>query len=144
MPHPELSDLRRRRRRIQDELSTLGDLRPGSLLARYRKCGKPNCRCAAERDPGHGPSWSLTWTVEGKTQTRVIPVSAVETQAQLAEYRRARSLTRELFEVSARLCDVQLEVVKAAQEKGLVAAVEPAVGRARRRSCAPDRRGRSR
>ncbi len=118
MPHPELSDLRRRRRRIQDELSTLGDLRPGSLFARYRKCGKPTCRCAAEGDPGHGPSWSLTWTVEGKTQTRVIPVSAVEeAQAQLAEYRRDQSLTRELFEVSARLCDVQLEAVKAAQKK---------------------------
>ena len=116
-PLPELSDLRRRRRKIQDQLCDLGDLRPGSLIPRYRKCGKPTCHCAAEGDPGHGPSWSLTWTVEGKTQTRVIPVEAVEeTQAQIAEYRRARSLTRELFEVSTQMCDVQLEAVKAAQK----------------------------
>ena len=116
-PRSELSDLRRRRRELQDQLAGLGDLRPGSLIPRYRKCGKPTCHCAAEGDPGHGPSWSLTWTVEGKTRTRVIPVDAVEeTQAQIAEYRRARALTRELFEVSTRLCDLQLETVKAAQK----------------------------
>ena len=60
----------------------------------------------------------MTWTVEGKTQTRIIPVEAVEqTQAQIAEYRRARALTRELFEVSTRMCDVQLHTVKAVQRK---------------------------
>ena len=115
---PELSELARTRRHIQDQLAALGDLRPGSLTPRFRKCGKPTCHCANEGDPGHGPSWSLTWTVEGKTQTRIIPVEAVEqTQAQIAEYRRARALTRELFEVSTRLCDAQLHTVKAAQKK---------------------------
>ena len=117
-PPPELSELRRRRREILDQLAALGDLRPGSLTPRYRKCGKPTCHCATEGDPGHGPSWSLTWTVGGKTQTRIIPVEAVEqTQAQIAEYRRARALTRELFEVCTRLCDVQLHTVKAAKKK---------------------------
>ena len=116
-PPPELTELGRRRREIQDQLAALDDLRPGSLTPRYRKCGKPTCHCAAEGDPGHGPSWSLTRTVEGKTQTRIIPVEAVEeTQAQIAEYRRARALTRDLFEVSTRMCDVQLQTVKAAQK----------------------------
>lgn len=114
----ELSELTRTRRHIQDQLAALGDLRPGSLTARYRKCGKPTCHCANEGDPGHGPSWSLTWAVEGKTRTRIIPAGAVEqTQAQIAEYRRARTLTRELFEVSTRMCDVQLEAVKASEKK---------------------------
>ena len=100
-PLPELSELRRKRRTIQDQLAALGDLRPGSLTPRYRKCGKPTCHCAAQGDPVHGPSWSLTWAVEGKTRTRIIPAEAVEeTQTQIAEYRRARTLTRELFEVS--------------------------------------------
>ena len=117
-PLPELSELRRRRRTIQDQLAALGDLRPGSLTPRYRKCGKSTCHCAAQGDPGHGPSWSLTWAVEGKTRTRIIPTEAVEqTQAQIAEYRRARTLTRELFEVSTRMCDAQLETAKAAQKK---------------------------
>lgn len=114
---PELSELSRQRRNLHGQLATLGDLRPGSLTARYRKCGKPTCHCADKGDPGHGPSWSLTWTVKGKTQTRIIPAVAVEqTQAQIAGYRRARSLAREPFEVSTQMCDVQLEAVKATQK----------------------------
>lgn len=116
-PLPELTELGRRRRVIQDQLAALDDLRPGTLTPRYRKCGKPTCHCATEGDPGHGPSWSLTWTVQGKTQTRIIPVEALEqTQAQIGEYRRARALTRELFEVSAQMCDVQLHSVKAGKK----------------------------
>ena len=117
---PKLSELRGHRRFIQNQLATLGDLRPGTLTPRYRKCGKPTCRCATPGHPGHGPSWSLTWTVEGKTQTRIIPTEAVEeTQAQIAEYRRARTLTRELFEVSTRMCDAQLQAVKETKKKTL-------------------------
>ena len=117
-PLPELAELGLRRRKIQDQLADLGDLRPGSLTPRFRKCGKPSCHCAAQGDRGHGPSWSLTWAVEGKTRTRIIPAEAVEeTQAQIAEYRRARALTRELFEVSAQMCDAQLDAIKATQKK---------------------------
>lgn len=117
-PLPDVTELQRQRREIQDQLAALGDLRPGSLTPRYRKCGKPTCRCAAEGHPGHGPSWSLTWTVEGKTRTRIIPVEAVEeTRAQLAEHRRARELIRKLTDVSAGLCDARLEAVKAAKKK---------------------------
>ena len=115
---PDASNLRHRRRKIQDELSGLGDLRPGSLVPRFRRCGKPNCHCAQEGDPGHGPSWSLTWSHEGKTRTVVVPPEAVEeTRAQIAEYRRARDLTRDLIEVSTRLCDVHLETIKDAKKK---------------------------
>jgi hypothetical protein len=72
------------------ELSTLGDLRPGSLVDRYRKCGKPNCHCAAEEAGGHGPSWSLTRQLGGKTITKIIPVTAVpQTRQQIAEYVRS-------------------------------------------------------
>ena len=102
---PEM--LRRQRNEIREELASIGDLRPGSLVGRYRKCGKPNCHCAEEIEGGHGPSWSLTRKVDGKTVTRIIPPSAVsQTQEQIAEYRRLRKLTGELVEVSERLCDV--------------------------------------
>ncbi len=115
---PALSEFNLRRRDIQNQLADLGDLRPGSLTPRFRKCGKPTCHCAAQGDPGHGPSWSLTWSVEGKTQTRIIPAEAVEeTQAQMAEYQRARALMRELFEVSTRMCDAQLDAIKAIPKK---------------------------
>lgn len=104
---PEI--LRKRRNEIREELASVGDLRPGSLVGRYRKCGKPNCHCAEEEGGGHGPSWSLTRKVDGKTVTKIIPPGAVsQTQEQIVEYRRLRNLTGELVEVSERLCDVLL------------------------------------
>ena len=90
-------ELERRRNEIREKLASVGDLRPGSLVGRYRKCGKPNCHCATEEGGGHGPSWSLTRQVGGKTVTRIIPASAVEqTREQIAEYQRLRKLTRVL------------------------------------------------
>lgn len=109
--------LEARRAEIRAELASIGDLRPGSLVGRYRKCGKPTCHCATDPGGGHGPSWSLTRQHKGKTVTRVIPSHAVEqTRQQIAEYQRLRRLMRELIEVSERLCEVDLAASKAAAE----------------------------
>jgi hypothetical protein len=67
-----VESLIRRRDEIKAELAQLGDMRPGSLTPRFRKCGKPNCHCASEKSPGHGPSWSLTRGVQGKSVTKII------------------------------------------------------------------------
>lgn len=105
-----LEELERRQGELKARLSTVQDMRRGSLVARYRKCGKPRCCCADEQHGGHGPSLSLTWQADGKTRTKIIPQQAAErTKAQIAEFRRFRRLSRELVEVSERICDARLE-----------------------------------
>ena len=105
----DVKDLDARREAIRRELALIGDLRPGSLFERYRKCGKPGCHCAREGDPGHGPNWVLTARVNGRALTRAIPREAVaETRAQIDEYKRLRALTAELVEVSEGLCHARL------------------------------------
>jgi hypothetical protein len=105
-----LKALREKRAEITARLAQIDDLRPGFLTARFRKCGKPNCHCARKDSPGHGPSYSLTHRVGGKTVTQVIPQGpAVErAKAQIAEYRRFRNLVRELIAVSEQICSTQL------------------------------------
>ena len=104
-----VAELSRRRDQLKRQLAEIGDMRPGSLTGRYRKCGKPTCHCAQPGASGHGPSWSLTRRVEGKTVTKIIPAGALErTREQLEEYQRFRTLSRELVEVSVQLCDAQL------------------------------------
>lgn len=99
-----------KRHQLATSLAHVEDLRPGFLTARFRKCGKPNCHCAQKDSPGHGPSYSLTHRIGGKTVTHVIPQGpAVErARAQIAEYRRFRSLVRELIAVSEQICSAQL------------------------------------
>ena len=83
--------LLRRRDELRQALASIGELRPGSLKSRYRKCGKPNCHCAREGDPGHGPHWSLSRLVKGTMHSRAIPAHAVQdTQRQVEECHRLR------------------------------------------------------
>ena len=108
---PTLQQLETKRERLKNELAQVGDLRPGSLVGRFRKFCKVSCHCAQPASEAHGPSWSLTRAVEGKTVTKVIPPgSAVEqTKAQIAEYRRFRKLVKELIELNVQICDQKLE-----------------------------------
>jgi Family of unknown function (DUF6788) len=110
MPTSDLDAMLQQRDQLKSELAAIGDMRPGSLVSRYRKCGKISCHCAKQGAAGHGPSYSLTHAVRGKTVTNVIPTGpAVErTQEQIEEYRRFRQLIQQLITVSEKICDLQL------------------------------------
>jgi len=93
-------------------------MRPGSLSETYGKCGKPTCHCAKSGSRGHGPSWLLTRTVDGKTVAQRIPSGpAVEQSKQhVAEYKRFRELARELIEISDQICDLRLKDLQGVRE----------------------------
>ncbi len=106
---------------LRARFGSVSEMRPGSLVERYRRCGKPSCHCARSGEKAHGPCWSLTWAENGKTFTRVLPAgpSVGEARHQLGEYQRFRRLVREFIDVSRRLCDARLGVQKQAEaEKG--------------------------
>lgn len=133
-----LEKLRARRDTLKQELGAVGEMRPGALVGRFRKCGKSSCHCAQEESGGHGPSWSLTRMIAGKTVTKIIPAVAVDdTQAQIAEHRRFRDLTRELVEVSEQICDANLAAAPLAQ------AVKKGGSKKRSRAKSPPRSRRS-
>lgn len=105
-----VQQLEQQRDDLKRQIASIKDMRRGTLRERFRRCGKPNCRCAKPGDQGHGPVWSLTWAVEGKTHTKVIPDGAAveQTLKQIAEFRRFRDLTQQLLRVSEQLCDARL------------------------------------
>src|SRR5579863_881251 len=104
----DLNALIAQRDQLKSQLAQIGEMRPGSLVARFRKCGKASCHCSKKGSKGHGPSYSLTHPVAGKTVTRIIPAGpAVDrTQQQVEEYRRFRELVQQLVAVSEQLCDL--------------------------------------
>jgi hypothetical protein len=110
MSASDLDALLQQREQLKSQLAVTGDMRPGSLVARYRKCGKATCHCAKKGAQGHGPSYSLTHAVKGKTMTNVIPAgpAVARTREQLEEYRRFRQRVQDLIAVSEKICDFQL------------------------------------
>ena len=98
--------LRRRRQRL---VTQLGSLNPqvlrGSLIERYKRCGKPSCHCAQGR--GHGPKYYLSVSIVGKRPEMVyVPQAAVEQVKQkLANLQAMRAVLEEL-------CDINRELLK--------------------------------
>ncbi len=47
-------------------------MRRGSLSERTVKCSKPGCRCGEDSGARHGPYFSLTRKIDGKTRSRLL------------------------------------------------------------------------
>jgi len=105
----ELAELERRREDLYRELARVGDFRRGSLNEVRRKCGKPNCGCAALDHRGHGPQWNLTRTVEGRTRAvHLRPGPELDkARREVAEYERFRDLVGRVTEVNEAICQVR-------------------------------------
>ncbi|MEO7146172.1 MAG: DUF6788 family protein [Bryobacteraceae bacterium] len=101
-----LPALEAERSQILRQIGALGDLRPGSICAVARRCGKPTCHCAKPHDPGHGPQLRLTRKVDGKTVAESFASSAAfhKAQAETHEYQRLQKLCADLVDINERIC----------------------------------------
>ncbi len=101
-----LPELEAKRSKILIQFTALGDMRPGSICAVARRCGKPSCHCAKPNDPGHDPQVRLTRRVNGKTVAESFPSPAAwhKAQAEINEYRRLQELSSELVSVNEKIC----------------------------------------
>ena len=101
-----LQDLETHRAVILRQFTTLGDLRPGSICAVARRCGKPSCHCSKPDDPGHDPQIRLTRRVGGKTVAESFPSPAAwrKAQAEIEEYHRLQQLSGDLVAVNQKIC----------------------------------------
>jgi len=105
---PSLPELEQQRTRLYARLAATGDLRPGSINATYRRCGKPNCACAQPGHPGHGPRWLWTRSVGGGTRTRQLsPGELDKVRAELAAYKEFAALSEQIVEVSEAICEAR-------------------------------------
>jgi hypothetical protein len=101
-----LPALETQRSQILRQIGDLGDLRPGSICAVARRCGKPTCHCAKPNDPGHDPQLRLTRTVNGKTvaESFATPAAFHKAQTEVREYQRLQKLCADLVAVNEKIC----------------------------------------
>lgn len=83
--------------RLAAELAGLEHALPGSLLHRWMRCGKTNCRCKADPPTLHGPYVQWTRTVAGRTVTKILNAEqASRYQPWFDNARRLRQLITDL------------------------------------------------
>ena len=90
-------------------------MRRGSLSERYVKCSKPGCACAARPTARHGPYYSLTRTVGGRTQSRLVPAAQVDlVRQQIAAGQQFRRHVDAFWDACEGWADAQLDAPEAA------------------------------
>ena len=106
---PSLAALEANRSQLLQQFQSLGDLRPGSITAVARRCGKPTCHCAQPDDPGHDPQFRLTRRLDGKTVTESFPSPTAlrKAQREVAEFHRLQQLSTELVAVNQQICGLR-------------------------------------
>lgn len=109
MSEPSLPELEAERDRLYAQLSMVGDFRRGSVTENWRKCGKPNCACAAPSHPGHGPRFLWTRSAgRGKTIGRQLrPAEAEKVRAEVARHGEFTAISEQIAEVNEKICEAR-------------------------------------
>ena len=97
--------LRRRRSALIRALPPLEPILHGSLIERYKRCGKPGCRCASGR--GHGPKYYLSVSrTGGRPEMDYVPEDYREqVEGGLENHRRVRQILN-------KICDINRELLR--------------------------------
>src|SRR6201993_2718826 len=95
--------LRKRRRALLRQLPPLQSILRGSLIERYKRCGKPGCKCVD--GPGHGPKYylSVSYPVQRPQKDYLSQDSYGETVEFLANYHRSREILEAICEINREL-----------------------------------------
>ena len=127
MSEPSLPELEARRDWLYAQLSAVGDFRRGSVSENWRRCGKPNCACAAPEHPGHGPRFLWTRSAgRRKTVARQLAAGEVgKVRREITRHAEFATTVEQIIEVNEKICEAR-----------------PAAGGGRRRRRGPLRDGR--
>ena len=104
-----------RRETLAADLPPFSEIVRGSLVTRYRRCGKPTCHCATTE--GHGPAHYLSVTLKpGKTEQILLSEEMLPVARQfLGNYNRWWAALEKVSEVNRRL--LRMRVAERTREK---------------------------
>ena len=106
---------------VRDLAAQLAQHRPmrrGSVSERRVKCNKPGCPCADDPDARHGPYFSVSRVVKGKTQSRWLDAEQAKVVRQQVESgQQFRRQIDAYWDACERWADAELESPDAASEE---------------------------
>jgi hypothetical protein len=100
----------------------LGRFRRGTIVVRYRKCGKQHCVCKKPGHIGHGPYYEWNTTIKGKSFAKNLTIGS-ELQKYKEEtdnYIKYQELQKEFLQVNEEICNLTPhKLLKPDQEEAL-------------------------
>jgi Family of unknown function (DUF6788) len=91
------------------ELTDIGLISPGSLVARTTSCGKPGCRCQGDPPQRHGPYYQWSRAIAGKTVSRRLDARQAELYREwIANRHRLEQIITRMEQISAAAAEIML------------------------------------
>jgi hypothetical protein len=115
-----LRALEQQRSSLLQQISELGDFRPGSITGTGGRCGTASCHCHRDNDPGHSPHSRLTYKVNGKsvTESFASPAAQRKAETEVAAFRQYQQLSHSFVSVNEEICRARpVEETLTPQEK---------------------------
>ena len=105
-------------RRVADQLAQPRPMRRGSVSERYVKCNKAGCSCANRADARHGPYYSVSRVVKGRTQSRWLDAEQATVVRQQVEAGQAfRQQVETYWQACEQWADAELDAPEAASKE---------------------------
>jgi len=103
MKEKSASYLRKRRKILLERLPPLEKVLRGSLIERYKKCGKPGCKCAEGQ--GHGPKYYLSVSrYRARPEMDYVPQDYQrQVEEYLANFKKMKELVEEICLINREL-----------------------------------------
>ncbi len=93
-------------------------MRRGSVSEHYVKCNKPGCPCAGGADARHGPYYSVSRVVKGRTRSRWLDADQAKLVRQQVEAgQQFRKHVEAYWQACEQWADAQLEAPEAASHE---------------------------
>lgn len=94
------------RNKIYQQMTSVGDFRPGIISVNFRKCGKKNCACSQPDHPGHGPQylWNTTQNGKSRAQNLRLGPELEKTQKEISNYKKFTELCQKAIAVNEKIC----------------------------------------
>jgi hypothetical protein len=98
---------------VRETLTAVAEAQPmrrGSLSERWVKCSRPSCPCSEKPAARHGPYFSLTRMIAGKTRSRLLTGEQAEiVRRQIDAAHRFRKRLEAYWQACERWADAQID-----------------------------------
>ena len=107
-------------RTLAAQLAEAKPMRRGSVSERYVKCNRAGCPCAEREDARHGPYFSVTRIVKGKTRSRWLDAEEAKiVRAQVETGHEFREQIEAYWQACERWADAELEATEAPSQEAV-------------------------
>ena len=105
----KLSELEREKDKLLRKIQDIGDMRSGSLSIRYQRCSKSPCVCDDPKHHGHGPIYSFSTIIDGKTKIKNYKLGPEldKLQREIENYQTFKKQSQDLIAISNQICDLR-------------------------------------